>query len=132
MQQPYIFLFFRYLKNYTFKKTNTGFSVIPSTIYLHKISNRRWCLLGLRLVKKLVFSYKRANFSVTVKILFNQNIMTPCYSNFFYALFIFSGPFKSNWILSFLLYMISIKKCLKIQTFSNLPISRWKRSIIIL
>ena len=52
----YIFFSFQFLKNYT------------STIYLQKTSSRRWWLLGLGLVKNLTFSYKRADFSVTVNI----------------------------------------------------------------
>ena len=46
----------------------TAFWDIPSTTNLQKISSRRWCLIGSRLVKNLNFSYKKAYFSVIVNI----------------------------------------------------------------
>ena len=85
----YIFLFSISKELHIFKKATTAFYVIPSTIYLQKILNKRWYLLGLRLVKKWHFRAKELIFCCNNKH-FNQNIMTPCYSYFFFALFIFS------------------------------------------
>ena len=52
--------------------------VIPSTLYLEKISKRRWCLLKVGARQKSSFSYKRTGGSVKVnnsmkKIMANIN-----------------------------------------------------------
>ena len=93
---------------YIFWKKNDkhGFLSYPKHYLSTKKSSRRWCLLGLGLVKSLTFSYKRADFSVIVNISVKALWRHAIHAIF--PFFIFSIPFKSWWFLSFLLPMINI------------------------
>ena len=87
----YFFLLFQYLMNYTFflkKDDDHGFLSYTKYYLSKKNSSRRWCRLGLRLVKNLTFSYKIAVFCNSKHFL--QKIMTPCYSYHFCIFYIFN------------------------------------------
>ena len=127
------FLLFQYLKNYTLffkKKMTTVFYVIPSTIYLQKISSGQWWLLWLVAGQKFDFFVQKSWFFCNSKH-FSQNIMMPCYWYYFCVFYIFHF-FQIIMVSHFLAWPDQCFIMFKIRTFSNLPIFHSKQSIIIL